>query len=339
MSDILDRSFDRVLWRDGDRLTAADLQSEVERDQVLRSLHVARLHGTWGIALGLDVRAVVSAPGSAARQVAIGAGYAIDQEGRDLILPSGMVLDIPVTPQPTIFVLCAAAVPTDALPATTDAPMMEGLDPRTERAAFVWRTARDAPFADAVPLTALRAANGTLTAPLDASVRRSAQRAARPYIATGMTDIGSTDWQLPHDGRPESLMEMLVRVDTSDAGFSMLPVYAARVMLPKAQAQAQSSGMLAGTAPDPTLVVAPEDMMAVELGYIVQTDRTSFEYRVPITDTTTFEIARKAWAVGWEGIEPLPDCGPKWNALHFFTLTGLRLSMLRFSTLASGVHP
>ncbi|WP_046867555.1 hypothetical protein [Microvirga massiliensis] len=335
MSDILDHSFNRVLWRDGDRLTAADLQAEVERDQVLRSLHVARLHGTWGIALGLDVRAVEAGLGGA-KQVAVGAGYAIDQQGRDLILPTGMVLDIPVTPQSTIFVLCAAAVTTEALSTATDAPMMEGLDPRIERAAFVWRTAHDAPFANEVPLTALRATNGASTGALDPSVRRLAQRAARPYIATSMTDLGATDWQLSRDAPSASIQEMIARVDTTDAGFSMLPVYAARIMMLKVQPS--TSGMLAGAPPDPTLVVTPEDLMALEYGYIVQTDRTFFEYRVPITDISTLEFARKGWAIGWEGIEPLPDCGPKWSALHFFTLAGLRLSMLRFSTPASGVH-
>ena len=59
---------------------------------------------------------------------------------------------------------------------------------------------------------------------------------------------------------------------------------------------------------------------------------------MPILDVHTFESARSGWAIAWEGVEPLPDCGPKWSALSFFTLAGLRFSMLRFSVLASGVH-
>jgi hypothetical protein len=335
MSEMLDRSFDRVLWRDGDRLAAADLQSEADRDQVLRSLHVGLLHGTWGIALGLDVREVVTLSG-ATRQIAIGAGYAIDQKGRDLILPKGMVLDIPTTPQPTIFVLCAAAVATEAL-STTANSAVQGLDARIERAAFVWRTVRDAPFADEVPLTALRAQNGLLAAPLDSTVRRPAQRAARPYIASGMTDLGATDWKL-RDSQSESAVEMLVRVDTADAGFSMLPVYTGRVLISKVRAQAQTTTMFGITSGAVDPMPAAEDVIAVELGYIVETDRTFFEYRVPIDSLSMFEAARQGWAVGWEGIEPLPDCGPAWSGLSFFTRAGAQVSNLRFATLASGVH-
>ena len=47
--------FDRITWRDGQTLTAADLAAEQSEADRLRRLHIRYLHGVWGVAEGLQV--------------------------------------------------------------------------------------------------------------------------------------------------------------------------------------------------------------------------------------------------------------------------------------------
>ena len=57
MAKGLEIPFDRVTWRDGQLLTANDMQSDQTRDSRLWQLHTRYLHDTWGIAIGFAVYA------------------------------------------------------------------------------------------------------------------------------------------------------------------------------------------------------------------------------------------------------------------------------------------
>src|SRR5262245_48900407 len=92
---------ERVTYREGQRLTARDLQDDHDRIVMLRRLHVRNLHETWGIATGFDVQAA----GAAA--VAVGPGYALDIGARDLVLSTSLALPVPVAKGPQVFVLVA----------------------------------------------------------------------------------------------------------------------------------------------------------------------------------------------------------------------------------------
>ncbi len=61
----------RVTWAEGSRLTKRDLADAIAHEARMLELHVATMHGAWGIASGLriligaDLRSVRVSPGSA----------------------------------------------------------------------------------------------------------------------------------------------------------------------------------------------------------------------------------------------------------------------------------
>src|SRR5215475_4696074 len=79
----------RVVFFDGQRLEADDLNSAADQMRQLRWLHNRSLHG-WGIGLGFD------ATGNAGdRQVTLKPGYAVDCIGRELVLTNPITLAVP----------------------------------------------------------------------------------------------------------------------------------------------------------------------------------------------------------------------------------------------------
>lgn len=220
---------DRPLWFPGQLLTADDLTTAQDLDTGLRRLHHRMLHG-WGIASGLTV---AGRRGQA--EVDIGAGYALDRVGRELVVPDRLPMPVPPVaggpdggPRPFALVLRwtddedAAVVDRPGSCGTrgavrrSDAPTLSWVAPGSVRAGLD------------IVLAEIRVQSCRLVDPPDPTRRRLLNPPPTPYTATGLTVAGETDWRVvaDHGGAPWGLA---VTVDTSEAGFGDTPSYLARI--------------------------------------------------------------------------------------------------------------
>ena len=71
----------RVAWAEGSRLTHRDLADAIEHEARMLALHVATMHGTWGVAAGLRL----SIRGDL-RSVRVSAGSAFTARGEPIVL-------------------------------------------------------------------------------------------------------------------------------------------------------------------------------------------------------------------------------------------------------------
>jgi hypothetical protein len=319
----LQRPFDRVTYRDGQLLASRDLQDDVRANQRLRGLHTRYLHGTWGIALGFEVSAGVSDTA-----VRVGPGYAIDEQGHELVLAETLDVPVPESSTPTMFVLVMTWQSDTGFAPKPDVNAVclgEGLNPRNERPVIAWRRSDQVRFGPEVPLAAAVVNNGALIAPLSLSVRRYAARQIRPHV--GFATI------VPHleifDGG------FSVDVDTSEAGFTTTPVYVVKLEIEPAT---------------PVNLAALATLLPFAFVRVAEAAR--FQYVIPIRRRTSPGIAIGGPAPGvgpfavnqpappvlklsWVGFEPVSGCEPHVNPLFIFSLAGLRINIARFASIAT----
>ena len=100
MNNDFEIPFDRVIYKDGQKLTARGLEDDRRREAWLRLLHARYIHETWGIALGLEISKTDDN-----RFVRLKPGYAVDYLGRDLLLAEVIQLTVPNVVEPESFVL------------------------------------------------------------------------------------------------------------------------------------------------------------------------------------------------------------------------------------------
>lgn len=296
-----DLEFDRVTYREGQRLTARDLQDDRARLARLRRLHLRHLHDTWGIAIGFDVQAA----GPAA--VAVGLGYAIDSAGRDLVLSANVAIPVPAVAGPASFVLvaaflsdCSFAPASTAAAVCLDAP----LHPRRERPGFTWRRADEFEPGLMVPLCHVVVRNGAIDGAVGTRIRRYARRHARPLIASGTTDVPAA-WSTPWHAGGFVLIEQ--RVNTAAAGFSGAPKYFAEIVVTKPS----TTESAADTA----------RALAQANGHILEMSADSFVFRALVPGA--FTRSASDWAVAWLGVEPLTGCAPSLDLKKLLTAAGL----------------
>lgn len=166
MTSDLEIPFDRVTYRNGQRLDARDLRDDHWGSTRFRRLHVQHLHETWGIALGFEVtqlndrRAPVGTDGTA---VVVGPGYAVDKLGRNLLLSESIQ---PALPKVSGRMVLTVGYREDSeFRALSDLPTLccdDGLNPRQERVRFAWRRPEKVRFGPEVPLVQLTIANGVM---------------------------------------------------------------------------------------------------------------------------------------------------------------------------------
>lgn len=225
---------ERPRFFDGERLTADDLLDTQTYERELRWLHNRCLH-RWGVALGL---AVTGARGD--RTVAIGAGYALDCRGRDLIVADSLTLQVPPVAgdekgDPVRYLLTVSFEEDDQLPSETRSGVCgtSGAVRLPERALVRWQTTTDTdpdtqyrPGFDVV--LAAVAVKGCKLVAAPSTAERQEAAVPRPYIAGGQTDAGGTTWTLwPDDTSPLGVSTTVI---TSVAGFSGTPRYQAEVV-------------------------------------------------------------------------------------------------------------
>lgn len=318
MSNDLSIPFDRIAHRDGQKLTARDLNDEQRRESRLRAAHNRYLHATWGITLGFKVKAMAGN-----QAVIVGAGYAIDAEGSDLVLSKSLAIPVPDVNGTEMFVLTAAAAreeaKCDAGRQDKDICQDEIIG---ERPSFQWRRPLGARFGLEVPLVAVTVAQGTIQGELNLRVRRYARRDVRPHVNMEKTEAGGTGWQTWAEG-PFSNLGLEVTVDTSEAGFNKEPQYFAVL-----------HGDFSNHANKPPLFAnwnLPQETKPAFLpgafGFITAASATSFTYRIicigqpPFIGTITpAEAESRGWHITWLGIESGAGSEPSLDLIKIFPL-------------------
>jgi hypothetical protein len=294
MEDDLNIPFDRVTYRDGQLLTAQDLNDDRNREAWLRRLHTRYLHGSWGIALGFEVE--LGDPG----KLKVAPGHAVDGLGRDLLLATAVQIPVPnVSTSVVLLMRFPDDRRTDLLDLRAVCPGEGG--PMRDRPLFSWRRCEEVRQGLEIPLV-------RITPPprseLDLAVRRYARARARPHVAWGESERGRTAWKSWIFDRKNLGLEL--RVDTSIGAFRKRPCFFAMLRVP---VSTQASG---------------EDVRTVPVGsfsHIAEATTTGFVYRLmssalsPTLSTVSLDEAKKGrWTLSWFGIEPETKCGahPSW---------------------------
>lgn len=246
--------FQRITWRDGQTLTSRDLRDDRNYGDRLRHLHIRYLHKTWGVVEGLNVTA---AGGDA---VSVSPGYALDLEGRELLLPMATRVATPpnvaasatiylVLSQSTLFASCATAPDL-----TTLCPGVRNPLP-LEAGTLSWKALTEVQLGDDVLLARVLIAGGNLASAIDTSIQRRAATMNQPRLWSDATPQGQTGWT---DGMEKPLQEIRATVDTSDAGFIATPAYFARLA---GTSQVAAGFVASATASSFTFVVQSGDAL------------------------------------------------------------------------------
>jgi len=220
------------------RLEPDDLASLFRYQREVRWLHNRSLH-SWGVASGFIVEAAVGD-----RDVRVGAGYAIDAAGRDLMLTEGVTLPVPPVnggsgSSPARFHLTVSYIADDDLPIAdsrigvcgpggvvrrNETPRLRFQDP----AGLGPPETRFRPGLDIV-LATIEVRGCVLSSAPTYADRVSARTPVTPRIAAGRTDPLKTIWRFATTvGGSQVGVE--TTVDTSEAGFASAPMYAVQLL-------------------------------------------------------------------------------------------------------------
>jgi hypothetical protein len=215
----------RITWRDGQTLASRDLREDQRYADQLRYLHIRYQHKTWGVVEGLGV---FSSGGSAVEVVP---GYALDIEGRELLLPAFTRVAAPanVAASTTMYLVIsqspgarACAAPLDL---STLCPGVKNPLP-VETGTLSWKTVTQVRPGLDVLLARVLIAGGKLASSVDTSVQRAARSMAQPKIWSDSTQQGSTGWT---DFMRTPLQSIRATVDASNGGFLSTPAYFPRL--------------------------------------------------------------------------------------------------------------
>jgi hypothetical protein len=306
MTNDLQDAVGRAIWRDGQVLASGDLNGEWSDEARRRRLHVRYLHRTGGIALGFTVQA--SSAG-----VTVAPGYAIDNAGRDLLLSQPLVLPLPGD---GTFILVAAFDSAAACrPSLPAADFCAGPDPERERAAISWVAGNAASVGTQVPLARAMIAGGAITGDLDFRVRVNARRLVKPYVASGITQAGATNWS-DASGLHAPNLYLEAQIDTSAGGFLVTPGYFAALRRANAPGQHPRAGSLDEAAKP----FGSQPAFSLDgLGVITRPTTQGFTFRMPRgalplgVDLTAKEAEAGGWVVAWVGFEPVTGYEPLFN--------------------------
>jgi hypothetical protein len=239
------RFLERSRFFDGQRLFASDLQAVESFNREMRWLHNQSLHQP-GIGSGF---AISGKKGD--REVVVQPGYAIDGEGREIVLAEQTIEPVPPVSDDgfggAVYFDLTVSYPDER--ALKESETREGICmPRgairlREAPVFCW--IRLGPPPDRLPIDAglrddvqkgmrLRLAraqvlNCRLERPLSLAQRRNAKPAEQPYVACGREQ--NIKWKLPSGTAPVGVgLNLVATVDTRAAGFRTPPCYAAHLV-------------------------------------------------------------------------------------------------------------
>jgi hypothetical protein len=257
------RFIERLQFFDGQRLFASDLQGADDFNREMRWRHNRSLHQP-GIGTGYAVHGL-----KGDREVTIGAGYALDALGREIVLTNTVTQQVPPVAgddagEPVFYDLAVSYPDDSALEATETRQgicVPAGVVRRREVPVFCWikldgngqpvdaRLKQSVRTGMSIILARAEVLNCQLNRDLSIAERRSALPPRLPYIVCG--EETPTDWNifnlLEDDAQivPEgfstsgafgvfvSPLGLTAKVDTSAAAFQVTPCYTARISGPR----------------------------------------------------------------------------------------------------------
>jgi len=296
------------------RLEPDDLEALFDYQRELRWLHNRSLHA-WGVASGYVVEG-----GVGAREVRVAAGYAIDIDGREVLLATSMTLPVPPVASgaggaPARFHLTASYIEDGDEPIADsragvcgpggtvrrlEAPRLRFQDP------LAWGApeTRFRPGLDLV-LASIEVSGCVLSAAPSFADRVSARPPLTPHIAGGVTTDGNTPWQFALIG--PSMVGVETTVDTSDAAFARAPLYT--VQLLGQRVLAPRAGTTDGVLIDGVTSIQQARASSFVLRVTLPRDQFVPGYKLNPSSsftTATLDALRTTlrWRVAWMGIEP-----------------------------------
>lgn len=215
---------EQVAFFNGQRLFAQDLQELEDYNQQLRWLHNRSLH-QWGVAMGY---AVSGNKGDG--QVSIQPGYAIDINGREVVLTAAQIQPVPPVAgdssgNPVSYDLTVSynqqQSETRAGVCNTAQGVVRVLDVPT----FCWLPANSAASEDGVHirLAQVEVYNCKLNKPVSIAQRQNAKPATQPYVAAASTQNANASWKPAV--ATDSGLTITQTVDTSSGNFRITPAY------------------------------------------------------------------------------------------------------------------
>lgn len=233
---------ERIRYRQGQVLSARDLQDDQEFAALLRWMHTRYLHGTWGIAAGLDV--TISQTDEVAR---VSPGIATDGYGREIVLSEAVEIPLPdlemleardlaVRYKDRAEFPSRAEVQGVCLPDESGDQGQAVFTGLRERPVFLWRRPGTVRLGEEVPLGRVRRIPFMIASMvvLDKNVRRYATALARPKIGHGLALVDPASmrpWTETVGQANPVLVGLQAEVDTSAAGFGRTPCYIHRAQL------------------------------------------------------------------------------------------------------------
>ncbi len=306
------RSIERLQFFNGQRLFATDLQGLEAFNREMRWLHNRSLHQA-GIGNGF---AVVGKKGD--REVTIMPGYAIDADGREIVLTTTHIEPVPPvandgTGKPVLYDLAVSYPDDDELEEveTRDGVCLpRGVVRLREQPVFCWiRVDGNGPaqlqkdIQDGTRLVLARAEvlNCQLNQPLAIAQRRSARPARLPYVAGDRTQITWPDFswkvsaQSPTVVLPlnDQTLPLRVEVNTGAAGFIALPQYSAHIEGTRLHTSAGVTYFVDGLI---NIVEPQADKFQLEVALLV--------WGVAMESTITIDQdTLQDWEIVWMGVE------------------------------------
>jgi hypothetical protein len=293
---------ERVRFFSGELLTADDLAALDSNNRELRWLHNRTLHN-WGIGFGFDL---VGKRGDTL--VTVNPGYAIDIDGREIILSRPVQRPIPAVPgstgDPAIYYLVANYVEDANEPveqqrsATACAP--GGAVRLSNDPAILWKTVAQLNTGIDVLLGQVSIQNCVLSASVSATVRRYATSASR--FSLSAADIAAKDLQWTPWKHGTVNLGFTAAIDTSAAKFQSKPQYMAQII--------GSRSLDSPEIASPTIVVVDFVSTANEspTGFTLQVSFPALAGDInptAITDPNKGPdlMAQLGWRIAWIGVE------------------------------------
>ena len=211
---------DRLVWLDGQVLASNDLRDDQRTTDRFRHLHIRYLHKTWGVVEGLGVGSTINSP-----SVVVRFGYALDIEGRELLVPTAIIFAAPsnVTASTTMYLVISKGSASSCCATSDPSLLCAGVQAeiRLEVGELSWKTVDEVQWGYDVLLARVLIQNGVIASAVDTSVQRHAATMAQPRVWSDVTQSGQTGWV---DGNG-SVVNVQATVGTGNAGFIQTPIF------------------------------------------------------------------------------------------------------------------
>ncbi len=228
------RELQRLRYWQGQSIRSVDFRDQRRFERQLRAWHNRALHNVYGVAKeilqGLSTKSIGD-------YVVVDSGLAYDCFGGELLLCDERSIPFGIQQEPMFLVVrrkescgCEPAAPTAGICFGVNQSLIAT---NTE---LIWLPVKGFSFGDGVPIARTKLTGKVASIDMN-FVSPSVRPLARPRISTGTTIPGATTWEiwdLKSFGN-QLLFSIQVKIDTSSAGFTMVPQYFAALQGPLSQ--------------------------------------------------------------------------------------------------------